>query len=678
MSEEFMRVDVVIGTTGETETKNKLRATDKFIDSTRKRAELLNKMRISPAARLIDRISGPTKRIMSSLTALSRRSWTVTIAAKDMAFGAITRIKNALFSLPALLGIGAGAYGGVFAPLNLSGQMEQSAIAFETMLGSAAKAKAFLSDLQNFANNTPFEFPKLQDSSKRLLAFGFGAERILPMMTALGNAASGLSLGGDGVSRLSVALGQMKAKGKVSAEEMLQLTEAGIPAWDMLAKRMGITTSQVMKLSERGLIPADKAIDALIDGMNQRFPNLMAKQSKSLLGLSSNIKDTFNNKILLKWGDGIRAGIQPRLQQLVDWIGNNEATIDRWGETLKRTASSAADWIGDKFEEAFSYLNTQYFSNPEFQKLDFGGKVEYVVADLSDKLWSWYNDKGKDKLVSFGESVGSSILNGMGNVFQDGLSHLWETNKKAFTQPSWDNTMAAATETGIYGFLGYQLAKKLKIPSLLKKVFKGSPAAVVAEGSAATTAASTAAASRTLVQANPKSPYAPGWNPRYQTLPKEVNPPKAPPGGGVLGTASKFATRLGLAGIAYQAITTPVKDWFPSKEEAKKDWRYQMWVGDMDRILPERHTDTKKSPQEMLKLTLDTIGVLKQSNFYGTPEVKVPFKTPDQTMNNDFKFNFQPGLINLQVSNEINYDELAKQVGYQMAQEIKRVLENRH
>jgi tape measure domain-containing protein len=75
-----------------------------------------------------------------------------------------------------------------------------------------------------------------------MLAMGFSAKEVMPTLTAIGDASSGLGLGAEGLDRITRALGQMRAKGKVSAEEMLQLTEAGVPAWAILSKAIGKST----------------------------------------------------------------------------------------------------------------------------------------------------------------------------------------------------------------------------------------------------------------------------------------------------------------------------------------------------------------------------------------------------------------------------------------------------
>lgn len=180
---------------------------------------------------------------------------------------------------------------------SFNAQMEQAQIGFSTMLGSAQRAKRFLDDVAAFAAKTPFEFPDLLDASKRMLAYGFAAEDVLPTMEAVGNATASVGLGAQGIDRIILALGQMRAKGKVSGEEMRQLTETGIPAWEFLAEAMGKSTAEVMKLSERGLIPADQAIKMLVEGMNKRFPSMMSQMENTWDGVTSTIRDVWQMTI---------------------------------------------------------------------------------------------------------------------------------------------------------------------------------------------------------------------------------------------------------------------------------------------------------------------------------------------------------------------------------------------
>ncbi|MCL5105666.1 MAG: tape measure protein [Armatimonadetes bacterium] len=206
------------------------------------------------------------------------------------------------------------------AMLKFAGEMEQSELAFTTLLGSAEKAKTFIKELREFAAATPFELPGLMDSSRKLLAFGFEAKQIIPMMRSIGDAVSALGGGEAEISRVTTALGQMKAKGKVSAEEMMQLAELGIPAWQMLADKIGVTIPEAMKMAEKGQISAAQGIDAVLSGMSTKFAGMMEKQSKTLLGQWSTFKDNAR-AAMTDLGTAIIPAAQAALQALQPLLG---------------------------------------------------------------------------------------------------------------------------------------------------------------------------------------------------------------------------------------------------------------------------------------------------------------------------------------------------------------------
>lgn len=198
------------------------------------------------------------------------------------------------------IGIAAGATVGF--GLKTASALEQAKVAFTTMLGSAKRATTTVAQLAAFARKTPFQFTDVVHATQQLLAFGFTAKQVKPTLTAIGDAAAGLGLGADGIERITVALGQISAKGRVQSQELLQLNEAGVPALKILANQFGLTTSALTQYVEKGLIPADKAIPALLSGIEHgtngvagattRFGGLMRKQSHTLGGVFSNLKDT--------------------------------------------------------------------------------------------------------------------------------------------------------------------------------------------------------------------------------------------------------------------------------------------------------------------------------------------------------------------------------------------------
>jgi tape measure domain-containing protein len=186
---------------------------------------------------------------------------------------------------------------------------EQTAIGFKVMLKDGNKALAFMQQLQAFAKESSLDLPGAYEGAQRLMAMGFEAKEVIPLLRAAADAAAGLGkVGGAAaakVDQITLALGQMRAKGKVSAEEMSQqLVEAGIPAWRYLGDEIARTDKKfakfneqqraaaVMKMAERGQLNARTAVAVIQRGMETDFGGMGKQISQETAGgLESQIGD---------------------------------------------------------------------------------------------------------------------------------------------------------------------------------------------------------------------------------------------------------------------------------------------------------------------------------------------------------------------------------------------------
>jgi tape measure domain-containing protein len=191
----------------------------------------------------------------------------------------------------AAAGLGAAGVAATGMGLKFNAGMEQSRVAFTNLLGSGEEANAMLDRLYKIAAHTPFEFPQLTQSTQRLLGFGMAAKDVIPTMSAVGDAVAAAGGGAEQIDRVSTALGQMQAKGKVSSEELLQLAESGVPALKILQDQLGLTGEELTKQLRDGAITADKGISALVRGMNKRYGGMAEAQSKTFSGMLSTLKD---------------------------------------------------------------------------------------------------------------------------------------------------------------------------------------------------------------------------------------------------------------------------------------------------------------------------------------------------------------------------------------------------
>jgi tape measure domain-containing protein len=216
--------------------------------------------------RLRDQVSGSLKKVERNFSAFGRSFATA---------GA------------ALTAAGAGA---LAFPLMLAANMETLEVNFEVMLGSAEAAKKMLADLSDFAKKTPFGLADLSRNAELLLNYKLDAEKVLPTLNALGNAAAGDS---EKLNRLALAFGQATAKTKLMGGEAMQMTEAGLNPLQIIAEATGRTIPELTDAMSKGAISADLLASSLeyVYGPAGRLGSQMEKASGTTLGLVSTLMD---------------------------------------------------------------------------------------------------------------------------------------------------------------------------------------------------------------------------------------------------------------------------------------------------------------------------------------------------------------------------------------------------
>ena len=186
----------------------------------------------------------------------------------------------------AALGVGAGVVG----LLKLAADAEQTAVSFEVMLGSAARAQKMIGDLRSFAERTPFGFTGLSEAVRTMISFGVEAEDVMADLDRLSNVAAGNE---QKLSSLALVFGQVRAAGKLTGGDLLQLVNAGFNPLESIAKRTGETMAEVKSRMSDGAVTFDEVRQAFIDATaaGGRFYQMNERQSRTLGGLWSTLKD---------------------------------------------------------------------------------------------------------------------------------------------------------------------------------------------------------------------------------------------------------------------------------------------------------------------------------------------------------------------------------------------------
>lgn len=264
-----------------------------------------------------------------------------------------------------LMGVAAGF-------IQANAQMEQYRVALGVMLKDQARANRLIMEMEQMARKTPFETGQLIQAAQLLKSYGFEVEKLLPTLRSIGDAAAASPQGMEAaVGRIALAIGQIRANGKVMGQEMNQLANAGVPAWEILAEQAGKSIAQVRKLTKEGAISGTQAVDMLLKGFDERFGGMMEKQSKSFSGLMSTMRDTAQI-MLRKIGEPLFEIAKVKLDNLTEWL--DTAAADVWISSMRRAVRTVTEFVSSGLD--------YFLSESGKQALQTAARIGAVVIAL--------------------------------------------------------------------------------------------------------------------------------------------------------------------------------------------------------------------------------------------------------------------------------------------------------
>lgn len=294
------------------------------------------------------------------------------------------------------VGVGAvlaGVFKGVKEGIAYNATLEQTTISLKTMLGSADEASALIERVTEMAAKTPFEFPELADSTKKLIAFGEPAETAVDTMRRLGDVAAGLSIP---IGEISEIYGKIRVQGRVFMEDINQLSGRGIPIYKGLADTLGVAESEIREMVSAGEIGFPQ-IEAAFKNMTDeggQFAGLMEAQSQSFNGLWSTIKDNLTQvfgKLTTPLFKYMAETIMPKL---VEWS-------DKWNTALgEKGIRGALDDLLPNMEGL----------KPILQGI---GAVMGITRDVFVMAWPYMKQILQTFLSFFAGPTGAALIQGL-------------------------------------------------------------------------------------------------------------------------------------------------------------------------------------------------------------------------------------------------------------------------
>jgi tape measure domain-containing protein len=177
--------------------------------------------------------------------------------------------------------------------LRSAAKLETLETAFVGILGSADEAKKIVGELFEFTAKTPFQLEGVAASAKQLLAAGVASKEITDRLQMLGDISAAANVP---LQDMSSIFAKIKNKGKAMTEEILQMSDRGIPIIKILAKQFGVVEGQIFDMASKGKISFNDISKAMRNMTKEGgFANkAMILQSKTLGGVLSTLKDNVN------------------------------------------------------------------------------------------------------------------------------------------------------------------------------------------------------------------------------------------------------------------------------------------------------------------------------------------------------------------------------------------------
>lgn len=180
--------------------------------------------------------------------------------------------------------------------LSASANMELLKKGLSRTLGDA-NAEKLISDLQDIGEASAYDSTQLLPLARAWVNIGDNAEQATDKMRTIVDISSAYGLTAEQVGSVNLALSQMSMAGKIGQQDMMQLLNAGVPAWNLLSEAMGMSVAELKDMSSKGQL-TEEAIATLFDAMKNKGQGAAADMAGTLSGKFSNIQESATNSLI--------------------------------------------------------------------------------------------------------------------------------------------------------------------------------------------------------------------------------------------------------------------------------------------------------------------------------------------------------------------------------------------
>lgn len=273
-------------------------------------------------------------------------------AAANTIRGAFSGLKNMIPGggmVAGLVGL-AGTAGAIAAAVSqfkvgsdIAAHFERTRISLVALTGTAAEAERVLAEMRRMWQLTGMTVEDQAATIQKFIALGFSPDDSLKLQRNILDIAGAVGMTATNAELLGSALAQVKAKGVVSMEELRQqIAEKGIPVFEELAAKMGVTQGALIAMVEKGQVPAQDLLDIFLNmqGTFANFRGGAAKMSGTFSGMVGSLKAAWQ-LLLADFAAPINMALKPLLQQATDAVNILRARAVAMGRAVANALLAA-------------------------------------------------------------------------------------------------------------------------------------------------------------------------------------------------------------------------------------------------------------------------------------------------------------------------------------------------
>ena len=316
-------------------------------------------------------------------------------------------------------------FGQVKDAFSIATDLESTRASFAVLTGSAEKARGLVEQLRQYDLQTTFNFADTTQAAQTLLNFGIATDQVLPRLKELGD----VSLGDSNKLRLlSKAFGDVKAKGKLTGEEVRQFVNSGLNPLQEISRMTGESMASLTDKMSQGGISFQMVADAIKSATSEggRFFGMVEQRAKTTAGQLELLRG--------EW-DMLKADMATDLLPLAKsgmgfargYLKFQKGGLDSQKQDASRLANDFTDFL------SFFGLGSAVIGNKPSQqataeqkaaaeKRAADAKAQREQAAAAKALYDKNFGTAKDAAMGIGQSLFGSVLGAGQTLVQGGVN----------------------------------------------------------------------------------------------------------------------------------------------------------------------------------------------------------------------------------------------------------------